>query len=122
MSEAQLNKTQTNGVLKAPLWRLAPDIDVYESDDEYLIQLDVPGASAESVNVQVIGTRVHVRAEQAAPRGQMEVARALFERQVELPGGVEANSASAQLEDGVLEIRLAKSASARRIKIAVNAN
>jgi HSP20 family protein len=122
MSETQLDKAQTNGDLKAPLWRLTPDIDVYESDDEFLIQLDVPGASAESVNVQVIGTRVYVRAEQAAPREHMEVARAVFERQLELPRGVDVNSASAQLENGVLEIRLSKSASARRVKIAVNAN
>lgn len=122
MSETQLDKASTNGVLKAPLWRLTPDMDVYESDDEFLIQLDVPGASADSVNVQVIGNRVHVRAEQAAPREHMEVARAVFERQLELPGGADANSAAAELKNGVLEIRLSKSASARRVKIAVNSN
>jgi HSP20 family protein len=130
MSEKQLEQTQTNGVAKAPLShalrRATPELDLYESGDEYLIQLDVPGASAESVNVQVIGTRVCVRAEQVASTpgatNQRDVALATFERQLELPGEVDPNSASAALQNGVLEIRIAKSASFRRVKIGVNAN
>jgi HSP20 family protein len=130
----QLEKTQTNGVAKAPLqhvaWRVTPELDLYESGNEYLIQLDVPGASAESVNVQVVGTRVFVRAEQATstPASSAEgteqppIALAAFERQLDLPSDVDPNSASAELKNGVLEIRIAKSASARRVKIPVNAN
>jgi HSP20 family protein len=127
MSEMQLEKTKTNGVVKPPLWNVTPELDLYESGNEYLIQLDVPGASAESVNVQVVGTRVFIRAEQApgtAPESHTAAAVALaaFERQLELPGEVDPDSASAELRNGVLEIRIAKSASSRRVKIKVNAN
>lgn len=134
MSEMQLEKTTTNGVAKAPLasngvakaplWRVTPEMDLYESGDEYLIQLDVPGASADSINVQVVGTRVFIRAEQAVAAAEANAAAALtaFERQLDLPADVDADSASAELRHGVLEIRIAKSASSRRVKIKVNAN
>ena len=136
MSEMQPdNTTHTNGVAKAPLqhvaWRVTPELDLYESGDEYLIQLDVPGASAESVSVQVVGTRVFVRADQATATPTNSnaegaepppIALAAFERQLDLPGAVDPHSASAELKNGVLEIRIAKSASARRVKIPINAN
>lgn len=136
MSEVQLEKTTSNGVAKAPLpeggaakaplWRVTPELDLYESGDEYLIQLDVPGASADSVDVQVIGTRMLIRAKQAAPGPEATpaavVALATFERQLDLPAEVDPDSASAELRHGVLEIRIAKSASSRRVKIKVNAN
>jgi HSP20 family protein len=136
MSDMQLEKTTTNGIAKSPtanggakarLWNVTPELDLYESGNEYLIQLDVPGASAESVNVQVVGTRVFIRAEQAAgtapeANSAAAVALAAFERQLELPGEVDPDSASAELRNGVLEIRIAKSASSRRVKIKVNAN
>jgi HSP20 family protein len=136
MSEMQLEKTTTNGVAKAPLapngvakaplWRFTPEMDLYESGDEYLIQLDVPGASTDSINVQVVGTRVFIRAEQAATAAPeanpAATALAAFERQLDLPGEVDPDSASAELRNGVLEIRIAKSSSSRRVKIKVNAN
>jgi HSP20 family protein len=127
MSETQLEKNQTNGVAKAPLWPVTPELDVYESGSEYLIALDVPGASAESVNVQVVGTRVLIRAEQAATttadgNHHAGIELSVFERQLELPGEVDPDSASAELRHGVLEIRIAKSAASRRVKIPVNAN
>jgi HSP20 family molecular chaperone IbpA len=119
MSEPQIEKPTTNG---AAAWHVAPDADVYETDVEYLIQLDVPGASAESVSVQVLGTELRIRAEQAAVARDTQVARAVFERQLELPGEIDADSASAELKNGVLEIRVSKSAASRRVKIPVSVN
>ena len=95
---------------------------MYENATGYLIQLNVPGAAAESVNVQVVGAELHIRAEQAPLRGRPDVALCAFERRLELPSDVDASSAAAKLRDGVLEIRVEKSAAARRVKIPVNAN
>ena len=105
-----------------PIWQVTPELDVFESATHYLIVLDVPGATPESVNVQAIGTELHVRAQQAPAPGQGDVALAAFERHLELPGEVDASSASAKLRDGVLEINIQKSAAARRVRIPVNAN
>jgi len=130
MSDLSNDTAPSNGKAKAPFLHATPELDVYESGNEYLIVLDVPGASAESVNVQVIGTELFVRAEQSAPAraaangkaGHADIALAAFERHLELPGEVDSNSAVAELRDGILEIRIQKSASARRVKIPVSAN
>lgn len=122
MSELQVEKIQSNGAARSPLWHVTPELDLFESGSEYLILLDMPGATPEGVSIQVQGTRVQIKAEQAASNPEREVARVAFERQIELPGEVDVDSASAKLEAGVLEIKIAKSASARRVKIAVKAN
>lgn len=107
---------------KAPFWQATPELDVFESAGQYRILLDVPGASPESVDVQVVGTTVHIRAEQAPSTRHADVALVAYERRLELPSEVDASSATARLRNGVLEIEIQKSAAARRVKIPVNAN
>jgi len=131
MSTIQKDQAPTNGVATADaapspapsaFWQVTPQLDVYESERGYLIQLNVPGAAAESVNVQVLGAELHVRAEQARIDGVKDVALSVFERHLELPSELDASSATAELRDGILQIRIEKSAAARRTRIPVNAN
>lgn len=120
------NATATSEAAPSPargaFWRVTPELDVYESESGYLIQLNVPGATPESVNVQVLGAELHVRAEQAPSPGMKDIALSAFERHLELPSELDPTSASAELRDGVLQIRIEKSAAARRVRIRVNAN
>lgn len=131
MSDIQTTNASTNGAPTSsaspaagnpPLWHATPEMDVYESGSAYLILLNVPGASPDSVDVQVVGRALHVRAAQAAAPNQADIALTAFERHLELPNDVDSNSASAKLRDGVLEIEIQKSAAARRVNIRVNAN
>ena len=141
MSDLQNEKAPTNGAPQArsaqpvasqpvasqpaasqPVWRATPELDLYESDSELLVLLNVPGASPESIDVRVIDNELHVRAEQAAAAGYGDVGRGAFERRIELPVAVDSSLAAAELRDGVLEVRLQKRASARRVKIPVSAN
>jgi HSP20 family protein len=123
MTDVQIEKANTNGrAMAPPRWRVTPGVDVYESETEYLVQLDVPGATADSIDVQVVGTDMYIRAAQAASDADAQGALATFERHIELPTEVDTESASAQLNEGVLEIRIAKSPSARRVKIPVSVN
>ncbi len=122
MSEVNTALTTKNGAMAPARWRFTPNVDVHESGEQYLIQLDVPGVNAASIDVRVIGTTLHVRAEQTRTDSQPGAAGAAFERQIELPGEVDADSASAKLSNGVLEIRIAKARAARRIKIPVGSN
>lgn len=133
MSDVQNDITPSNGAQataparkaearEAAFWQATPELDVYESSSEYLVMLDVPGAAAESIDVQVLGTELHVRAQQAPAPFDTDVALAAFERRLELPSEVDGTSASAKLTNGVLEIRIQKSVAARRVKIPVNTN
>jgi len=90
--------------------------DLLESDDEYLLVVDVPGATAESTDVMVEGDRLRVEAlrEDPSPEGFEPVdeprAPALaFE--LPLPPDVTSEGADATVERGVLEIRLPRSGS-----------
>lgn len=136
MSDLQNEKAPTDGAAQArsasstasqagvsqPAWRATPELDLYESDGELLVLLNLPGASPDSIDVRVIENELHVRAEQAAAAGYSDVARGAFERSFALPAAVDASSAAAELREGVLEVRLQKRASARRVKIPVSAN
>lgn len=120
MSELSTELNTKNGAMAPARWRLTPNADVYESGEQYLIQLDVPGVSAESIDVQVLGTMLTIRAERANPPRESDVAATAFERQIELPSEVDADSAEAKLDKGVLEIRITKARVARRVKIPVD--
>jgi len=131
MSTIQNDQALTNGAASAEaapapahnaFWQVAPELDVYANESGYLIQLNVPGAAADSVNVQVVGAVLHVRAEQAHVEGMKDVALSAFERHLALPSELDASSATAELRDGILQIRIEKSAAARRVRIPVNAN
>jgi HSP20 family protein len=131
MSTIQQNQALTNGAATAgaarspaqsAFWQVTPELDVYENERGYLIQLNVPGAAAESVDVQVLGAEVHVRAQQARIDGVKDAALSAFERHLQLPSELDASSATAELRDGVLQISIEKSAAARRVRIPVNTN
>lgn len=131
MSDIQHVQAPTNGAASAEaaparsqndFWQVTPELDVFENERGYLLKLNVPGASAESVNVEVTGAEVLVRAEQAPLAGREDVALSAFERHIELPSELDPSSASAELRDGVLEIRIEKSAGARRVRIPVSAD
>jgi HSP20 family protein len=122
MSNLSNDKAASNGRAKAPFFDAPAELDVYESGTQYLIVLDVPGASPDSVTVEVIRNELSVRAEPAPSPRHGDMVFAAFERRLALPGEVDSSSAVAELRDGVLEIRVDKSATARRVKVPVSTN
>lgn len=107
------------GRWKGPLYYFGkawvPLCDVSETATEVIVVADLGGVSAEDVNVKVVGSTLvlnGVRREPAnAPRRryrQMEISYGPFERSVELPAPVDAESARATCDEGFLEIRLPK--------------
>jgi HSP20 family molecular chaperone IbpA len=125
-SEPASSNTSQNGLSQRAMWRVQPRCDLYESDSGYLLVVDLPGATAESLSIQIVGTELQLRAQRAtgspsAPEGS-DIAVTAFERRIELPAEVDAASGSAKLESGILEIRVAKAASARRVQIPINTN
>jgi HSP20 family molecular chaperone IbpA len=89
------------------------DADVYESADEVLVLVDVPGFEKEDVSVSLTGRRLEV---EASGRNDFpQTHRFVGERRpdsveatVNLPARVDAESAEATCEDGVVRVRLGK--------------
>lgn len=94
----------------------SPALDVSETDQEYRLQLDLPGVNKEAVKITIDGRRITIDAEQAAAPEASEGSRVLhrersatrFSRSLTLPQEVNQGDSSAKLEHGVLTLTLVK--------------
>jgi HSP20 family protein len=98
--------------------------DIEETDDAYIVELDVPGVKRDDINVEVRENLVRISGEikerervgllrrQERPVGK-------FEYLVTLPSEVDPDKVEGSLSDGVLTLRLGKAAKSqpRRIEI-----
>lgn len=100
-----------------PIRELTPSVDVLENDDELLLLADMPGATAESVAVNVEGGQLAIEAQRTV-RG--ETAR--YRRTFQLPSTIDPDGISAELRDGVLHVHLKKSEKAKRRVISVRSS
>ena len=105
-------------------WRSAPAVDIYESEQDLVIVVDVPGVEPDGVELELSGNILSVRGK--ASRDEVG-GRLLFSeydshdyfRSFVMPEFVDASDVSAALVDGVLEITLPKvnKAASRKIPI-----
>lgn len=119
------------GLSTAPLdgqdW--APRMDVHERPDGYVLRLEVPGVTAEEIDVSILKATVTIRGSKRAPQDVTEGSRNLrtecrfgsFCRRFELPGPVNEETVSASFKDGVLFVRVQKIAEAVGKSVKVNA-
>ncbi len=102
----------------------SPRTDVLELDDRMEIRLDVPGVTADAIDVKFEENTLLIRAirEDAAPRGYLhrEFGDAQFRRAFTLPKGLDPSRIEASLKNGVLTLTLPKAEEMkpRQIKVA----
>jgi len=105
----------------------APAVNVIEKDDQYLLEMEIPGVEAQDIDVQVKGAELIIRGERKtqAPEGYKarwrEISGGTFARKLQFPVELDAANVGAQLANGVLKLTLPKSPSARPKKISINA-
>ena len=101
-----------------------PRADVEETDDAYVIEVEVPGVNKKDIEVSVAGRRPTITGERKE-RERVGVLRrrtrrvGRFEYDIQLPGDVDDQGVGAELADGVLTVRVPKATTerARRIEI-----
>jgi HSP20 family protein len=105
-----------------------PRLDVKETDDAYVVQMDVPGIDKKDIHVtledgllSVSGNRKAEHQEEGANGTWHRVERSWgsFERHLRLGDGVDADNVKAEAKDGVLTIRVPKKETAKPRVIAV---
>ena len=103
---------------------IGPLADLEETDDAYIVEVELPGVKREDINVEVIGRRLTVTGERKERertgilrRSTRTVGR--FEHELLLPGEVDEEGVEATLDEGVLSIRVPKSERERPKRIAV---
>lgn len=99
--------------------------DFLESEDAYLLVVDLPGATAETTEVVAEPARIEIEArrEKASPSGFQYVRedRPLFlDVELPLPPDCVGDSAEAEMNRGVLEIRMPKRDAAERKEIPID--
>lgn len=95
-------------------------VDVQAKDDEYVVYANVPGLRPEDMNIEVLGNTVTLRGEVFAPASEekngwllQERVVGKFSRSFTLPAELDNAKAEANLEHGVLTLRLPKAEAAK---------
>jgi len=103
-----------------------PDVDILEERDAFVIQADMPGASEETVEVRLekglltLHARLAESASKMRPR-YAEYRDGSYYREFRLSEDIDSAAVSARMKDGVLELRLPKSAQKKPRRISVQA-
>jgi HSP20 family protein len=106
---------------------LLPAADVYETADEFVVELEVPGYEEKELNIQVsdhtlkiTGERTQTKEEAAKTfrlRGRLERE---FERKFELPVDADTEHIKAVFEKGVLEVHAPKRHAGRSHRVDIS--
>lgn len=91
-------------------------VDMYETEQEVVVEATVPGVEPEEIDVQVTGSTLTIRGERKGEKKEekasyiyQERTFGSFSRSVTLPTEVDVDKATAEFEHGVLTLTLPKS-------------
>jgi HSP20 family protein len=103
-----------------------PDVDILEERDAFVIHADMPGASEQTVDVRLEKglLTLHARLVEAPANLRplhAEYRDGSYYREFRLSEDIDATAVSARMRDGVLELRLPKSAAKKPRRISVEA-
>jgi HSP20 family protein len=103
-----------------------PPVDVHLTEDDLVLEMAVPGAQPDDINISVTGETVtvtgEIKREQHGQKGQQlaeEIWRGRFQRSFQVPIQVDANKAEASFENGILTLMLPKSEANKPRKIQI---
>jgi HSP20 family protein len=110
------------GASQTPFW--VPAADLEETDDAYVLELELPGVRKDDVNIEVRDNEVRVTG-QIKQKEHTGILRrqtrrvGQFRYVVALPGDIDPEQVQASLHDGVLAVRLGKAAASQPRQIEV---
>jgi HSP20 family protein len=104
----------------------APPVDIYETDDALVFQVELPGVSTDAVSIEIHQNTLMLRGERKHDAQvpdhryhRTERAYGPFQRSFVLPTMVDQEKVQATYHDGILELRLPKSEAAKPRRIAI---
>jgi HSP20 family protein len=107
-----------------------PAVDIKENDTDIRIDLELPGLKPEDVEITAENGLLSIRGEKRSERKEGEEGRyhvversyGTFMRTFTLPQGVDENQIQAEFKDGVLSIRIPKTALPQPKRIQIGGN
>jgi len=114
-----------NGGTAARRW--IPPMDLVETEEDFVLRVDLPGLSEQDVNVELENNVLTVSGERKAEHEErkegyyrVERASGVFQRSLTLPDGVNPDGVKASFERGVLEVRVPKPEERKPRKVAIS--
>jgi HSP20 family protein len=106
-----------------------PAVNLYESGDAYVLTAELPGVSPQDIDISIEGSTLTLRGEKKIETAKSEDTNAhrlerqsgSFRRAFDLPFRIDADKVEAIHKNGVLMLRLPKTAEARPRQISVQA-
>ena len=93
-----------------------PGIDIAETDDQFLVSVELPGMEKKDIDVSldngrltVSGERKFEEEEKGRTYHRVETKYGSFSRSFQLPDNIDENSINARYENGILNISIDKS-------------
>jgi HSP20 family protein len=96
----------------------APLADVEETDDAYIVELELAGVNKDDIDIELSGRRLSVSGERKEKERQGRVRRRTrtvgrFRYEIAFPADVDEKKIEANLNEGVLTVRIPKAAAER---------
>ena len=105
--------------------RLTPRVEIHETEEAVVVRADMPGVAKDTLSVSVEGDQLTIRGRKAqltlanAMVLQRETRDGVYERAFTIGESVDRGKVTAQMEQGVLTVTLAKADHARPRKVEV---
>lgn len=104
-----------NDAVKARQDSFVPGIDISETDDKFLINVELPGMKKDDIDVSLENGRLTISGERKFEKEdkgktfhRIETSYGSFNRSFQLPDNVDEESVKATYEDGILNISIDK--------------
>lgn len=120
MTTALAEKHETTGenalAKEKTVCSTTPPVDIFETENELFIQLDMPGVTQKDIDIQIEQGMLQVTAMRDGGEGRGAVR---YERTFRVRETIEDSGIAASYRDGVLSLQLPKRETARQRKIEV---
>ena len=111
---------------KGELVSWSPRTDIYEKDNNIVIEAEIPGAKKEDIEVKIKDNAVVIKGEVKKEEEKKEENYykkerfyGKFERVVPLPADVKVEEAKAEYQDGILKLTIPKAVEEKEVKIEI---
>lgn len=106
---------------------VSPSVDIFEDGNNVVVKAEVPGMKKEDIEVNLTQDTItisgHKKEEEKVEKKdfyRLERSFGSFTRKLRLPSDILTDKAKASFKDGVLEVRIPKSPTAKATKIAID--
>jgi HSP20 family protein len=109
------------------MWNWKPVVDIYDNEDKFVINAELPGVDKKDIVIDVKGRFLTLKGERSSEKEvkedkyyRRERANGSFERVFTLPAEIDPDKIKADYKDGILKIDIPKPEEQKPKQIAVN--